>query len=140
MNRRNFCKKLGVSVIASVVSPAATASALTAAGATGRRCRITVLRLMCNEDLQSRYLDDPEAGPCTKFACGQEFTVDSSNYHELADGTKFCPRAWHVLQSHVDAVLASGQSDECGLSLHDRAVIVSCPDGTRPVIFKVTPL
>lgn len=95
---------------------------------------------MCHQDLQSRYLDDPEAGSCPKFTCGQEFTVDASNYHEMASGTHFCPKAWHVLQSHVDAVLASGRSDECGVSRHDGAVIVSCPDGTRPVIFKVTPL
>ncbi|MCM1483951.1 MAG: TIGR04076 family protein [Muribaculaceae bacterium] len=104
-----------------------------------QRCRITVLRRECFTDLQSRYLDDPEAGPCHMFKCGDEFTVDLMNYDDFSSGKRFCPKAWRVLSTHVDAVLRAGMDADCGLSCHDRAVIVSCPDGTRPVIFKVTP-
>lgn len=138
MNRRKFCKILGISTLSAMACPADAAASL-ARTSVSQRCRITVLRRECYTDLQSRYLDDPEAGPCHMFKCGDEFTVDLSNYDEFSSGRRFCPKAWQVLHTHVDAVLNPEGGDACGISLHDRAVIVSCPDGTRPVIFKVTP-
>lgn len=138
MNRRKFCKILGLSAIAVAASPAKAATAVTSKSAGVPRCRISVLRCECFSDLQSRYLDDPESGPCTKFKCGEEFTVDRSNYDEFS--RKFCPKAWDAVRAHVDAALSVGASAECGQSPADKAVIVCCPDGTRPVIFKVVPL
>lgn len=134
MNRRKFCKIVGLSVVAAALSPVSVSAV-----ASVRRCRITVIRRECFIDLQSRYLDDPEAGPCERFACGDEMVVDASNYGDFASGRKFCPRAWSAIQGAVDRVLAGDVSDACGESLHDGASIICCPDGTRPVVFKVTP-
>ena len=45
-------------------------------GNCGRRCRLTVVRRMWVEDLQARYLDDPEAGPCPLLNQGQSWLID----------------------------------------------------------------
>ena len=97
-----------------------------------RGCRVTVLRRECFADLQSRYLADPDEGPCAVFTEGQRFEV-------AADGRcpeGFCPKAWECLRGHV-AQLMSRSAAACGVSSPDRAVIACCGDGTRPVIFKI---
>ena len=40
------------------------------------KCRITVLRKECYEDLQAEYLADPKSGPCPMFEVGQEFILE----------------------------------------------------------------
>lgn len=120
--------------LSAIFAPSALAEKrLTADDKTLRRCTISVLRRECFSDLQSRYLDDPEAGPCTKFTCGQEFTVASAQCPE-----GFCPKAWACISAHVEAVLANA-NDTCGESTADHAIIACCSDGTRPVVFKITP-
>ena len=54
----------------------APASAAAMTGNCGRRCRLTVVRRMWVEDLQARYLDDPEAGPCPLLNQGQSWLID----------------------------------------------------------------
>lgn len=87
-----------------------------------RKISVMVLRRECFDDLQSRYLCDPESGPCRRFATGSSFNLDL--YKMPSD---FCPRAWYAIKNAVEkGACSAGES-----------LIVSCPDGTRPVIFKV---
>lgn len=102
-------------------------------------CTVEVIRRECFPDLQSRYLDNPESGPCQKFLCGQKFKVTLSSFlgKEVPEG--FCPKAWQAIRNHVEDVLGLSDKDRCGCALADNAVIACCPDGTRPVIFKIVP-
>ena len=92
---------------------------------------VTVLRRECFAELQSLYLDDPETGHCTLFEPGQQFEVTAGG--KCPD--IFCPLAWQVLSRCIERATDSGL---CALPAGDRhTVIASCPDGTRPVIFKI---
>ena len=88
-----------------------------------RRVRCTVLRRECYADLQGLLLDDPETGPCSRFVTGQTLTLSLASCP-----AGFCERAWRAI---ADAVSAGGCSSPA---------VVSCPDGTRPVIFRIDPL
>ena len=122
INRRNFLKSLAAAAALSVVPGVARASD----GPTWRRITITVVRRECFADLQSLYLDDPETGPCSRFAIGDRFTADSP---ECPAG--FCPKAWQTIMASLSRL--SPGCAPCTSS----DIIVACPDGTRPVIFKV---
>lgn len=103
-----------------------------------RSCKIQVIRRECFSDLQSRYLDDPEAGPCPLFKCGQELTVTPANISDFENGKLFCPKAWTCIRQHVMQTLAhSGK--QCGTTHTGKSIIACCSDGTRPVVFKITP-
>lgn len=135
MDRRRFLKAGALLAAFTAMSPG-KALAVGASSATRPRrgCRVTVVRRECFTDIQSRYLDDPEAGPCPRFCQGQSF--------DCADGRMprgFCPKAWECIRSHVEAVLSDSDPLLCGDAPADRAVIACCNDGTRPVIFKITP-
>lgn len=118
INRRKFLKLLASA--SALVALAPRAAAADAAGS-GRRVRVTVLCRKCFTDLQSRFLDDPEAGPCTAFVPGSVYTLTTGA--PCPDG--FCRKAWGAIQASVADAPASG------------TVVVACPDGTRPVIFRV---
>lgn len=125
MDRREFCKlaalaagAIGFGGIGSMASPLAHRQR--------RHGRVTVVRRGCHPDLQSLFLDDPECGPCRAFTTGETF--------DLRDGCPpgFCPRAWRAIEGCL------ADASHCDGSLGDDGVIMaSCPDGTRPVIFKI---
>ena len=126
MNRREFCKIAALAAGAFGVGGArAAASTLGLAGASVRG-RVTVLRCECFAEIQSMYLDDPESGPCPVFKAGESWN--------LADGLPegFCPRAREAIERSA-AMLASCPD----ASAEDEAIIVACPDGSRPVIFRI---
>ena len=124
MDRRRFCK---LSAMAALGVCGKVSMAREANAASGfARWRITVLRRECFPDLQSRYLSDPETGPCQMFSTGQTFVV------EYASGGKFCSRAWRSITEAVDA---SMKSSVCADANARNVAIASCGDGTRPVIF-----
>lgn len=139
MDRRSFLKAGALLAAVAAASPAKALAVATGASAgddTARRgCRVTVVRRECFSDLQSRYLDDPEAGPCSRFCQGQTFTCRDGR---MPRG--FCPKAWECIRAHVEAVLSDADPLSCGDAPADRSVIACCNDGTRPVIFKITPV
>lgn len=138
MDRRRFLKVGSLLAAAAAVAPGRLLASVTpgsAGAAAARRCRVTVVRRECFTDIQSRYLDDPEAGPCPRFCQGQTFTCSGG---EMPRG--FCPKAWECIRSHVEAVLSDADPLLCGEAPADRSVIACCNDGTRPVIFKITPM
>ncbi len=137
MNRRHFCKiaSLAAGAIGLNAFPAAALStqraatsspSATAPGRISRPCRVSVLRRECHLDLQSLYLDDPDTGPCTAFKSGDVFTFAADAGRP--DG--FCPRLW-------DLIVATASQSSCAKALSETTSIISCPDGTRPVIVRI---
>ena len=125
------------------------------------KCKITVLKRECYQDLQGKYLADPKSGPCPFFREGQEIIVDSDNYFRMLHGT-FCAEAWDCISRYVYSALQGGSimrgwtNDEkvmitcCndgtrlqggsimrGWTNDEKVMITCCNDGTRPVIFKL---
>lgn len=90
-------------------------------------CRVTVLRKECYMDIQSLYLDDPEAGACDTMECGATFTSPDGSCP-----AGFCPKAWESIRATLaDPKACHGRNSAAATA------IASCPDGTRPVIFKI---
>lgn len=104
-----------------------------------RKCKITVIRKECYEDLQEQYLADPKSGPCPYFAIGQEFILERSDrrddFMNMLDG-KFCSEAWDAISRYVYSALQGGAIME-GWTNDEKMMIACCNDGTRPVIFKI---
>ena len=54
-------------------------------------CKVTVLDKKCFQDLQGKYLADPQSGPCPCFEVGQTFLFERENGMMIAccnDGTR----------------------------------------------------
>lgn len=99
------------------------------------KCKITVLRRECYQDLQAEYLADPKSGPCPYFREGQEIIVDNDNFFRMMHGS-FCSEAWDSISRYVYAALQGG-SIMRGWTNDEKMMIACCNDGTRPVIFKL---
>lgn len=136
MNRRHFCKMASLAVGALGLSGLDANAAILSTRRVrpsgplptlAARCLITVERCECYVDLQSLYLDDPEEGPCRAFNTGETFRLDAS-----AECPKeFCPKAWRVVCEAV------GENGACAATLRSGLKLVTCPDGTRPVVFRI---
>lgn len=99
------------------------------------KCKITVIKKECYEDLQEKYLLNPKSGPCELFEVGQEWIIDSLNYFHMMDG-KFCAEAWDSISRYVYTALNGGSIME-GWTNDSKMMIACCNDGTRPVVFKL---
>lgn len=99
------------------------------------KCRITVLKRECYQDLQQQYLAEPKSGPCPYFYEGQEIMVDSDNFFHMLEG-RFCSEAWDCISRYVYAALQGG-SIMRGWTNDEKMMITCCNDGTRPVVFKL---
>lgn len=126
MDRRKFVKLLGGFALMGAVPAGASVLSNRLSPLAG--CRITVLRRECFAELQDRYLDDPETGPCHSFATGQSFDIPPGC--QCAPGG-FCRKAWQAIES------AMSDNDAACASMRRGAILVTCPDATRPVVFKV---
>lgn len=125
MDRRRFCKIAALTAGAFTLGPLASRAG-GSVHTMPRRGRVRVLRRECFTDLQSLYLDDPERGACDAFNPGEEFDLSGGR----PEG--FCPRAWECITRSVE------EATHCPRNPGENGVIVtSCPDGTRPVIFRV---
>jgi uncharacterized repeat protein (TIGR04076 family) len=101
---------------------------------TMHKCRITVLKRTCHEDLMNEYLDKAftNRGFCSCFEEGQTFEVDPS-----AASNEFSERCfWAWWSIYDDVVKVSAGGDIPGMK--DKGTIVAgCRDWFRPVLFKV---
>lgn len=133
MNRRHFCKismmALGAAGLSKVDSFAATTQKISDGEniTAPSTCAITVIRRECYEDMQSLYLDDPIEGPCRAYQTGDEFNITAGD----ACPRDFCPKAWRVVCQ------ALKENGGCAATTSPGLILASCPDGTRPVIFKI---
>lgn len=136
MDRRRFFKISSLAALATAV-PSVVSAAGTKKGDTKvPRCRVTVLRRECYQDLQSCFLDEPEAGPCPLFKTGEVFTIDAGNVNEMVENGRFCPKAWECIKCHVNKAL-TGNAPCDSTSNRPGQTIACCSDGTRPVVFKI---
>lgn len=138
VTRRKFCRVSFLGALGLIFMPR---KALASSGDETRlsgRCIVEVLRCQCFSDLQGRYLDDPEVGPCSHFHVGDKIEITPDNLQALKNSGRICRQAWHTLEPYIMAALATGSTSECAPAQNISQAIVSCPDGTRPVIFKVT--
>ena len=99
------------------------------------KCKITVLRRELYQDLQDKYLANPNSGKCPYFEEGQEFIVDGKSYFRMLNG-QFCAEAWECMSKYIYSALNGGAMMK-GWTNDDRVMIATCNDGTRPVIFKL---
>jgi uncharacterized repeat protein (TIGR04076 family) len=94
--------------------------------------KITVLKRFSPSEVfeTSPVTPEKEIGPCELLKDGQEFIVDKDSTMP----ENFCGSAWQVLFANVRA-LASGANfpwyKEKGIA------VTCCPDGLRPVVFKL---
>lgn len=140
VNRRQFCKFSFLGIIAALFTPGKVLGSVARRGSLSGECMVEVVRCQCFSDLQGRYLDDPEAGPCRHFAVGEKIRITPDNLCSLKESGKICPQAWKVLEPYVMAALSAGETTECSPALKPNNALICCPDGTRPVIFKLTAL
>lgn len=131
MDRRRFCKigalalgALGVGRLDSMAVERTIAG--NGDDVSAHDCRVTVIRRECYDDIQALYLDDPETGPCTGFATGDSWMIRRG----MGRPEGFCESAWRSIVEVVNA------HDACAGMIRD-VFVVSCPDGTRPVVFRV---
>lgn len=139
-DRRNFCRYVLLSAAALMLKPATLLAAPGKRKRLSGSCSIEVVRCQCFNELQCRYLSDPEAGPCPRFRVGDRILIDPTNVDSAVEDNLICPHAWTALRPYIMAALSQGEAVECTPALSENQAIVSCPDGTRPVIFKVTAL
>lgn len=137
VTRRHFCKIFGLSVLGLSAAPLPALAATERFTMSGQ-CRIEVLRCECFDDIQGRYLNDPEAGRCKHFKVGDTILVTPDNFARFDAGKGICPKAWSVLRPYALAALTDSHIDACAPAAANAEAIVCCPDGTRPVLFKVS--
>lgn len=98
-----------------------------------KKCRITVKKVACYQDLMEQY-ENPMEHPCD-MEVGQVF---------LANGWKkpegFCDSAWESISSFVMALSYGAEDIYDGWMKNKKSVMISCNDGFRPVSFLVEAL
>lgn len=102
-----------------------------------KKCKITVLRRCLFEDLGKEYGKDGVVVPCGFFKEGQEFVLDWDSYSVQGIPEGFCTIAWNAISEMIFCALATGKIIEADWAKSPTEQVVCCPDGLRPVIFKV---
>ena len=96
-----------------------------------KRCKITILKRMFNEELAAEYGVE-NLGKCPMMREGQEF------YADYAKPEAFCDEAWKAIYQYVFALSHGATNFYYGDWIRkDKVAICSCNDGLRPVIIKV---
>lgn len=96
--------------------------------------KITVLKKTTEEDLFEEYAHEECEPVCSRFDLDEEFIVDGE---ELSVPEGFCPYAWDSVSSHIKALILGGNFDLWNWTEDDKTAIVCCPDGLKPVFFKL---
>lgn len=136
MDRRRFCKLASLTIGALGLSHLSAKAAIESTRNIRRSeklpllpvgCRIIVERCQCDPELQAKYLDDPEEGPCRVFRVGNKLEM-----RERAEcPPEFCPKAWKTICDTLK------ENYNCAATVRNGLKFASCPDGTRPVLFRI---
>ena len=98
-----------------------------------KKCRITVMKKACYDDLIEKYENAIE-NPCDMYV-GQTFTA---NGWEKPEG--LCSSAWESMSPFVMALSCGAEGLYDGWMKNSRSVMISCNDGFRPVSFLIEAL
>ena len=98
-----------------------------------KKCRITVMRMACYEDLIAKY-ENPIEHACN-MSLGQVFIADG---WKKPDG--LCDSAWDSMSAFVMALSYGAEDIYDGWMKNRKSVMISCNDGFRPVSFLIEAL
>lgn len=98
-----------------------------------KKCKITVMRIACYQDLMAKY-ENPMEHACD-MKKGQIF---------IANGWKkpegMCDSAWESMSSFVMTLTHGGGNFYNGWMKNEKSAMISCNDGFRPVSFLIEAL
>lgn len=95
-----------------------------------KKCRITVMKIVCHRDLMEKY-ENPIQHAC-ELKVGQTFVCENC---ERPEG--LCESAWEVMYPFVKN-LANGEKEIYeGWMKNRNSAMISCNDGFRPVSFYI---
>ncbi|RHP29901.1 TIGR04076 family protein [Lachnotalea sp. AF33-28] len=98
-----------------------------------KKCRITVMKMSCYQDLIDLY-ENPMEHACD-MKPGQIFI---SNGWEKPPG--MCDSAWQSMSAFVMALAHGGENLYDGWMKNPKSAMISCNDGFRPVSFLIEAL
>ena len=95
-----------------------------------KKCRITVMKMACYEDLIAKY-ENPIEHACN-MSLGQVFIADG---WKKPDG--MCDSACESMSAFVMALSYGAEDIYDGWMKNRKSVMISCNDGFRPVSFLI---
>ena len=98
-----------------------------------KKCRITVMKTVCHEDLIAQY-ENPISHACDM----REGQVFLANGWEKPDG--LCRSAWDSMSPFVMTLAHGGENLYNGWMKNKKSAMISCNDGFRPVSFLIEAL
>lgn len=98
-----------------------------------KKCKITVMRRVCHEDLMAQY-ENPIEHACD-MCVGQVFIA---NGWQRPEG--LCQSAWDTMSPFVMALAHGGGNFYDGWMKNPQSAMISCNDGFRPVSFLIEAL
>ena len=98
-----------------------------------KRCKITIVRKVCHQDLIDKY-ENPITHACD-MESGQTFIT---NGWEKPEG--ICQSAWDTMSPCVMTLAHGGRNIYGGWMKNPCSAMISCNDGFRPVSFLIEAL
>ena len=98
-----------------------------------KKCRITVKKMACYEDLMAEY-ENPIEHACD-MQLGQVFLA---NGWQKPEG--MCDSAWETMSPFVMALAHGAENFYDGWMKNPKSAMISCNDGFRPVSFLIEAL
>lgn len=98
-----------------------------------KKCKITVMRRVCHEDLMAQY-ENPIEHACDM----REGQVFIANGWQRPEG--LCQSAWDTMSPFVMALVHGGGNFYDGWMKNPHSAMISCNDGFRPVSFLIEAL
>lgn len=98
-----------------------------------KKCRITVVKIACHQDLMEKY-ENPMTDACDM----QEGQVFIANGWKKPEG--LCGSAWESMSPFVMILAHGGENIYDGWMKNPKSAMISCNDGFRPVSFFIEAL
>lgn len=95
-----------------------------------KKCRITVMKIVCHKELMEKY-ENPIKNACDM----KEGMIFISENAEKPQG--LCDSAWETLFPFVKELANGGGNFYDGWMKNKKSAMLSCNDGFRPVSFLV---
>lgn len=92
--------------------------------------KITIMRVFSPEEVFKESPTPAEKGPCLIFKLGDVFV-----YYGFEQPDGFCPIAWQAIYPYALTLYKGG--DFTSWYGEPGVAILCCPDGRRPVVFRL---